>query len=235
MRRVCFITVHSPTPYLRLSSRPFLFRTTSYDVLKEFRAAPHIHADALSQDAWDRGVIRSDTDYSVYSAPRTPNNFRLTSDNVTTNTSSHGYQGLGGGMQGADVAFYHARSRYHTMDDTIRGMGYDGAQRSLWALMELLRTVGNSILNNQSESGADEKEKAVYFERRIALVYHWWNLTHAYTVPSIRGVSCRLPLPHVANSRDGARCYRTHPLPPRRRPTTPRICFSSFSRYPYSS
>ncbi|KAH9961137.1 hypothetical protein BGW80DRAFT_1463970 [Lactifluus volemus] len=124
--------------------RPFLFRTTSYDILKDFRAAPHIHADAISQDAWDQGVIRSDTDYSVYSAPRTPS-----------------------GMQGADIAFYHARSRYHTMDDSIRGMGYDGAgaRRSLWALMELLRTVGNSVLNSQSESGAgDEKEKAVYFE-----------------------------------------------------------------------
>jgi hypothetical protein len=79
-------------------------------------------------------------------------------------------------MQGADIAFYHARSRYHTMDDSIRGMGYDGAgaRRSLWALMELLRTVGNSVLNSQSESGAgDEKEKAVYFERRMILVHHW--------------------------------------------------------------
>jgi hypothetical protein len=88
-------------------------------------------------------------------------------------------------MQGADVAFYQARSRYHTMDDTIRGMGYDGAQRSLWALMELLRTAGNSILNNQSESGAsDKKEKAFYFERRMVRVHHWWNSTHACTQSS---------------------------------------------------
>jgi hypothetical protein len=52
--------------------RPFLFRSTSYDgVLKHFCSAPHIHADALSQDARDRDVIRSDMDYSVYAAPRT--------------------------------------------------------------------------------------------------------------------------------------------------------------------
>jgi hypothetical protein len=70
-------------------------------------------------------------------------------------------------MQGADIAFYNVRSRYHTMDDSIRGMGVDNARRSLWALMELLRTVGTKILNSRSESSSsDQKERAVYFESK---------------------------------------------------------------------
>jgi hypothetical protein len=68
-------------------------------------------------------------------------------------------------MQGADVAFYRSRSRYHTMDDTIRGMGDDNARRSLWALMELMRFVGDNILNVKTESSSDKTESAVYFER----------------------------------------------------------------------
>ncbi|KAI9441833.1 hypothetical protein H4582DRAFT_1420677 [Lactarius indigo] len=141
--------------------RPFLFRTTSYEVLKTFRSAPHIHADAISQDAWDQHVIRSDTDYSVYSAPRTWRASSLTESNVT----ARGYVGPGGGMQGADIAFYTGRSRYHTMEDTIRGMGDGGAQKSLWSLLELLHSASDSILNGRSGHIANgEKERAVYFE-----------------------------------------------------------------------
>jgi hypothetical protein len=139
-------------------SRPFLFRTTSYDILSAFRSAPHIHADALSQDAWDQRIIRSDTDYSVYSAPRSW-------DPTEINATAGGYVGPGGGMQGADIAFYIGRSRYHTMDDTIRGMGDGGAQKSLWLLLELLRFVSDSTLNSGSNYvTSDENERAVYFE-----------------------------------------------------------------------
>ncbi|KAH8981758.1 hypothetical protein EDB86DRAFT_416246 [Lactarius hatsudake] len=140
--------------------RPFLFRTTSYEVLKAFRSAPHIHADAISQDAWDQHIIRSDTDYSVYSAPRTWGGSSLTETNATAR-----HVGPGGGMQGADIAFYTGRSRYHTMDDTIRGMGDGGAQKSLWSLLELLHTVSDSILNGRSDKiDSSENERAVYFE-----------------------------------------------------------------------
>ena len=71
-------------------------------------------------------------------------------------------------MQGADIAFYRSRSRYHTMDDSIRGMGDEGAMRSLWALMELLRFVGDTILNTKTGgSSGDGSERAVYFECKL--------------------------------------------------------------------
>jgi len=51
------------------------------------------------------------------------------------------------------------------MDDSIRGMGDEGAKRSLWALVELLRFVGGTILNARTGgSSGDEGERAVYFE-----------------------------------------------------------------------
>jgi hypothetical protein len=67
-------------------------------------------------------------------------------------------------MQGADIASYRSRSRYHTTDDSIRGMGDgdEGAMRSLWGLMELLRFVGDTILNTKmGGSSGDESERAV--------------------------------------------------------------------------
>ena len=191
-----------PLFFLRAAflSRPFLFQSTSYDILKFFRFAPHIHADVLSQDAWDRGVIRSDTDYSVYAAPRTRNVSRFSKNDA--NATGHGYEGSGGGMQGVDIAFYRLRSRYHTMDDSIRGMGDDGAMRSLWALMELLLTVGNTILNTETGSGpSNESERAVYFECRL-LGFNRWMLSSLMHKHSIRRSSRRLPLPRLGRHRD---------------------------------
>ena len=72
------------------------------------------------------------------------------------------------------------------MDDSIRGMGDGGAERSLWALMELVRTVGNRILNTGSKSGpSNENERGVYFERRIFLIDYWLPLTHRRTQYSV--------------------------------------------------
>ena len=54
------------------------------------------------------------------------------------------------------------------MDDSIRGMGDEGAMRSLWALMELLRFVGDTILNTKAEDNpGEESERAVYFESEL--------------------------------------------------------------------
>jgi hypothetical protein len=187
-------------------SRPFLFRSTSYDVLKFFRSAPHIHADVLSQDAWDRGVIKSDTDYSVYAAPRIQNASRFSKDGAAVNATGHGYEGPGGGMQGADIAFYRSRSRYHTMDDSIRGMGEEGAMRSLWALMELLLSVGDTILNTKTgDDPSDESERAVYFEGELLRI-DLWPPSSLMIKYSIRHLSHRLSLPRLKGYQDSAPC-----------------------------
>jgi hypothetical protein len=52
----------------------------------------------------------------------------------------------------------------------IRSVGDEGAMRSLWELMELLRFVGDTILNtNMGGNPSDERERAVYFECQLLL------------------------------------------------------------------
>ncbi|KAF8205720.1 hypothetical protein K438DRAFT_520214 [Mycena galopus ATCC 62051] len=98
--------------------RPLLFRGTSAPALRSFHV-PHPHGNVLSADAFARGVVRSGTDYSVYT---------------------------GAGMGGLDLAFYQGRSKYHTKYDAIP---YTEAQeRALWAMMESARASGVSLLND---------------------------------------------------------------------------------------
>jgi hypothetical protein len=56
------------------------------------------------------------------------------------------------------------------MNGSIRGMNDEGAMSSLWALMELLCFVGDTILNSKTGgSSSDESERAIYFECRLLL------------------------------------------------------------------
>ncbi|KAJ6502078.1 putative zinc metalloprotease [Mycena sanguinolenta] len=103
--------------------RPLLFRGTSTPALRSFHV-PHPHGNVLSADAFSRGVIRSGTDYSVYT---------------------------GAGMAGLDLAFYRGRSKYHTKYDAIP---YTEAQeRALWNMMESAQGSGLSLLNDDQTHG----------------------------------------------------------------------------------
>ncbi|KAJ7172060.1 hypothetical protein C8R46DRAFT_1084697 [Mycena filopes] len=103
--------------------RPLLFRGTSTPAMRSFHV-PHPHGNVLSSDAFARGVIRSGTDYTVYT---------------------------GAGMEGLDLAFYRGRSKYHTKYDAIP---YTTAQqRALWAMMESAKSSGISLLNDDRTHG----------------------------------------------------------------------------------
>jgi hypothetical protein len=55
------------------------------------------------------------------------------------------------------------------MEDTIHGMGDEGAWGLLCPLLELLRHMGDHILNIKMESGQSDRTRAespVYFERK---------------------------------------------------------------------
>ncbi|KAF9463513.1 hypothetical protein BDZ94DRAFT_1321670 [Collybia nuda] len=105
--------------------RPLLFRSTSRKPLAAFHVK-HPHANVLSADAFARGLIRSGTDYSVY----TPQ------------------------MQGLDLAFYTGRSRYHTKFDSIPHL--EGGRRALWAMMESAWGAGLALLDApEGGSGGD--------------------------------------------------------------------------------
>lgn len=124
--------------------RPLLFRATSTAPVLAFKNKGifHPHGNVLSADAFARGVVQSTTDYSVY---------HLGSGDVT-------------GMEGLDVAFYQGRSHYHTPDDSFPGA--DGGKASLWAMMEVARGAGFSLLNDdRTHVGEGRPKDTVYFDR----------------------------------------------------------------------
>ncbi|KAF7295537.1 Peptide hydrolase [Mycena indigotica] len=103
--------------------RPLLFRGTSLATIEAFHV-PHPHANVISADAFAIGLVRSGTDYSVY-------------------TES--------GMQGLDFAFYKGRSKYHTKYDAIPyTVGHEAA---LWAMMESAKSAGSALLNSDETHG----------------------------------------------------------------------------------
>ncbi|KAG5636860.1 hypothetical protein H0H81_006612 [Sphagnurus paluster] len=102
-------------------SRPILFRGTSTKPLRAFlhKNVPHPHGTVLAADAFARGIIRSGTDYSVYTD--------------------------GGGFQGLDLAFYKGRSAYHTKYDSIPFLR--GGTSALWSMMEVVNGAGLALLD----------------------------------------------------------------------------------------
>ena len=140
---------------------------------------PHPHADAISAVAFAKGVIRSETDFAVYSAPRTVEEAALRGDlyrasNGSADMGTLGYNGVGGGMRGADVAFYQHRARYHTPDDSIRAMGKEGARRALWSVMEVMKGAGFALLN--AEDGAFEEPDSVTNNQEIPTFFEGKSL-----------------------------------------------------------
>lgn len=79
-------------------------------------------------DAYALGLIRSGTDYSVYTAA---------------------------GMSGLDFAFYQRRSYYHTLRDTISSLNGHG---SLWVLMDSSLSMGIALSQIEPVDTADSQD-----------------------------------------------------------------------------
>lgn len=127
------------------------------------KLVPHPHANVLSSDAFSRGVIRSGTDYSVYTNP-----------------------GQRKGMNGLDLAFYKGRSKYHTKFDAVPFMS--GGERSLWTMMETARGVGENLLN--APFNDDEIEDEFDVNGKDAAVYFDCKVVHTFVVASITVLQC---------------------------------------------
>jgi len=151
---------NSKSPHPPPPSRPLVFRSSSLPPLRSFLPphVPHPHASVLSADAFARGAIRSDTDYSVYTGLHA----RAHSQVKT--------------MQGLDYAFYKHRSRYHTKYDA---MPYtEGGRRALWGMLEGAAGAGRALvdvpLNEEDALPIDVKKGgagAVYFDRGCLFIY----------------------------------------------------------------
>ncbi|KAL7809510.1 hypothetical protein V8C26DRAFT_271371 [Trichoderma gracile] len=85
--------------------RAMLFRTTDLEAAKAYSKSPHPFGSVVAANAFERGVIKSGTDFEVF-AP----DF---------------------GQRGVDIAFYQPRARYHTEDDDARHTSV----RSIWHML----------------------------------------------------------------------------------------------------
>ncbi|MCJ1372632.1 hypothetical protein MMC20_003857 [Loxospora ochrophaea] len=94
--------------------RATLFRSTDTEVTRFYKGAKYPFGTVLSADGFKKGLIRSETDYSVFQKVL--------------------------GLRGLDVAFMEPRARYHTEQDDTRHTSID----SLWHMIStaLSTTVG---------------------------------------------------------------------------------------------
>ena len=135
--------------------RPILFRAGSTGPVRSFRSKhiSHPHANVVSSDAFARGLIRSDTDYSVYTRPR-------------SSAPRENDAPIRLGMQGLDLAFYKGRSRYHTRYDTVPYTA--GGEKSLWSMMEVAKGSGIELLNaydtEVDQGGVGDGDAPVFFD-----------------------------------------------------------------------
>lgn len=104
-----------------MHSRPLLLRSTSTRIARAWSGVTHPHAQVMSADAFNRGVVRSGTDYSVYIAE---------------------------GRDGLDFSFYRQRSKYHTKEDAIPSLG---GKAALWSMMESTLLAGLAIVDDESD------------------------------------------------------------------------------------
>ncbi|KAF5322344.1 hypothetical protein D9619_002200 [Psilocybe cf. subviscida] len=139
--------------------RPILFRATSTAPVRALRNVAHPHSNVLSADAFSRGVIRSGTDYSVYTGLDAHPRGMLPSLQQNDGQETFRMSDPRGGMAGLDLAFYKGRSRYHTKYDSSQ---YTlGGERSLWAMMDAARGIGEGLLSVPLDKGARPDGKRI--------------------------------------------------------------------------
>lgn len=127
--------------------RAVLFRTTDLQAAEAYAKSPHPFGSVVAANAFERGVIKSGTDFEVF-APAF-------------------------GQRGLDIAFYEPRSRYHTEDDDTRHTSV----RSIWHMLsaalastERLSEVTGTVFNGDRADGDDslvqngKPTEGVYFD-----------------------------------------------------------------------
>ena len=105
--------------------RATLFRSTDTEVTRFYRQANHPFGTVVSSDGFKKGLIRSETDYSVF------------------------YGELG--LRGLDIAFMEPRARYHTVEDSTR----ETSLNSVWHMLSaaLASTSGLASVTGNEFSG----------------------------------------------------------------------------------
>ncbi|MCJ1274310.1 hypothetical protein MMC21_002105 [Puttea exsequens] len=112
--------------------RATLFRSTDTEVTRFYQGSKSPFGSVVSSDAFKRGVIRSETDYSIFDRKL--------------------------GLRGLDVAFMEPRSRYHTDQDDARHTGTNSLNHMLSAALSTMEglTSDTSSTFNKLDSSQDD-------------------------------------------------------------------------------
>ncbi|KAL9638907.1 MAG: hypothetical protein Q9204_001323 [Flavoplaca sp. TL-2023a] len=104
--------------------RAVMFRSTDTEVTRAYQKSKHPFASVLSGDAFKRGIIKSETDYRVFTEKL--------------------------GLRGLDLAFFEPRARYHTDQDDAKHTSIDSIWHMLSAAIPTLEALSS---DNQSFDG----------------------------------------------------------------------------------
>ncbi|KAL8831545.1 MAG: hypothetical protein Q9170_005245 [Blastenia crenularia] len=115
--------------------RTVMFRSTDTGVTRAYQKSKYPFASVLSGDAFKRGIIRSQTDYLVFT------------ENL--------------GLRGLDLAFYEPRARYHTNQDDVRHTNLDSVWHMLAASIATLEALSSDTSNKDSKG---QDTDAVWFD-----------------------------------------------------------------------
>lgn len=116
--------------------RAILFRASDYGVAKHFKAASTPHANSIFQQGFSDGIVRSETDYKVYTKK---------------------------GLRGLDVAFYKPRNLYHTRRDSIRGSSKAALSHMFTNALDVTQSLANAK-RGDFDAVPDDKKPAVFFD-----------------------------------------------------------------------
>jgi len=126
--------------------RATLFRSTDTEVTKAYQNSKYPFGSVVSADAFQRGIIRSSTDYDVFK-----------------NTL---------GMQGLDVAFMEPRTRYHTTQDDTRHSSRASLHHMLSGAIATME--GLTSDTSSTSDGKDARKGKVPSEKGSSAV--WFDL-----------------------------------------------------------
>ena len=128
--------------------RAMLFRTTDLESARAYSKSPHPFGSVVASNAFEKGAIKSDTDYSVF-APIF-------------------------GQRGVDIAFYEPRSRYHTQDDDVRHTSRDSVWHMLSAALASTKAFSETTSADFNGQRADGRKDLVQSGRPTRGVWFDW-------------------------------------------------------------
>ncbi|PHH63193.1 hypothetical protein CDD81_6244 [Ophiocordyceps australis] len=141
--------------------RAMLFRATDLQVAQAYSQSPHPFGSVVAANAFERGVIKSATDYEIF-------------------VEAFGQRGL-------DIAFYAPRSRYHTQEDDSRHTSTASIWHMLSAALESTKALSQTSSTTFQGPRADGRQDLVQNGRPTEGVWFDWYGS-AWTAFPLRGL-----------------------------------------------